>query len=268
MARSPFSAARLLELTTRKGLVLGRTVEVKDVTESTNDDAFASAAQGAREGTVYVAEWQTRGRGRQGATWHSMPGEDLTFSVLLREAALKGTCAGLSLMCGLAVREAIARLITPPVLVKWPNDLLVEGRKLGGILVETRMAQGTVSTAVVGIGLNVGASGFPGPLSESATSLALLGHPSAEREDLLADILGELEARFALVREGGFRELLPELERFDALRGHEVHAGDVDGIAAGIAEDGSLLVERKDGSTARVHGGSVDCPALPHLRST
>jgi BirA family biotin operon repressor/biotin-[acetyl-CoA-carboxylase] ligase len=197
---------------------LWTSLDVVSQTGSTNEDLLAAARSGAAEGAVLVAEEQTRGRGRQGRSWTTVPGRALSFSVLLRPAGVPPAARGwLPLLTGVAVARAVATVTGVPVGLKWPNDVLAGGAKLAGILAEQ-----AGPAIVTGIGLNVGArrddlpgpggpaaelagAGWPpapaaGPASGAAalaalapTSLALAGAPAADRGALLGAILAELE---------------------------------------------------------------------------
>ena len=185
--RAPLSGVTLAGALIRPG-GFWRAVEVTEVTGSTNADLLERAAGGAPEGTVLVAEAQTAGRGRMGRAWVSRPGAALTFSVLLRPVVVPPARRGwIPLLAGVAIASAVAAAAGLDARLKWPNDVLVGGRKLAGILAE--QAAGAV---VVGVGLNVSARRDELPI-ETATSLALEGAPGTGRQQLLGAALGELE---------------------------------------------------------------------------
>jgi len=227
---------------------------------STNQVARELAAAGAADGTVVTSEAQTAGRGRQGRAWSTPPGAALAWSLLLRrKVEVPGT---LPLQIGVAVCEAIEFLGVLRAEVKWPNDVLIEGRKCAGILVEARPQDGW---AVVGIGLNlsVAEQDFPEDLRSRATSI---GH-DADVRSATAALNRLVEARLAAPVEA----TLAELADRDALRGRTVRwgkgsgAGDggSHGTAAGIDAAGNLLVETAEGvhslNAGEVHlGGQAD----------
>jgi BirA family transcriptional regulator, biotin operon repressor / biotin---[acetyl-CoA-carboxylase] ligase len=204
--------------------------------DSTNERARTLAAAGAPHGTLVTAAEQTAGRGRQGRAWTAGPGAALLMSVVLRPPA-----EGLPLAAAVAVCEAVA----PECLIKWPNDVLVDGRKLAGILVEGRPQDGW---AVLGIGLNVTTrlEEFPAELRDTATSLAIAGQEDVTAETVLAALLPRLEARL----QSPLEEVLAEWQSRDALRGNPVRWDGGEGTAAGIGTDGSLLVDTDDGRVA------------------
>jgi BirA family biotin operon repressor/biotin-[acetyl-CoA-carboxylase] ligase len=226
-------------------------------TGSTNDDAFAAARTGAPHGAIFVADTQRSGRGRRGSSWTSPPGENLTFSVLLRPAVPAERISAIALVAGLAVRAAAAARVTTAVAIKWPNDVLVDEKKLAGILVESRLSGASVEAVVVGIGMNVAMTALPADIAAIATSLAILGDPAPSREALLADVLAGFDKRFDAFARGGLSSLLSELRRHDALLGKMLKVGDVRGEGAGIGVDGGLLIRDAQGVIHEVTSGTV-----------
>jgi BirA family transcriptional regulator, biotin operon repressor / biotin---[acetyl-CoA-carboxylase] ligase len=249
---------------------LGRPISVVAQTESTNDDAKRGARAGAPHGSVWVAEAQSRGRGRHGRTWIASPTESLLFSVLLRLKCAPANLPRIALACGLAVRDAVARAIDDDaaVLLKWPNDVLVQGpldgrlRKVSGVLVESSLSGDAVEHVVCGVGVNVSTKEFPEALADVATSVILERESRAkdgvvDRAALLADILEGLDADVEGVAREGLERVHGRLSRYDALRGRTVELDGVRGVAQGIDVEGRLLVERSDGTLVRVSSGEV-----------
>lgn len=206
---------------------------------STNERARGLAAAGAPHGTLVTAGVQTAGRGRQGRTWVAPPGRALLLSLVLRE-----TDPLLPLRAGLAVAD----LAGPAARVKWPNDVLVDGRKVAGVLVEGRPQEGW---AVVGIGVNVALR--PEDLVDGAGTL---GRAPAELETALAELVDALSRRLAEPTE---RTLVALRER-DALLGQPVAWGSGTGTAAGIDPGGGLRIRRAEGTDTVLDAGEV------HLR--
>lgn len=214
-------------------------------TTSTNDEAKRGAKSGARHGAVWVAESQTAGRGRQGRPWVSPPGENLLFSVLLRLDGPPANLPLVALAAGLAVRDAIGL----GAMVKWPNDVLVRGKKIAGILTET-----SDGALVIGIGVNVRAKTFPPELT--ATSVVLEGGP-LDRRALLDRVLEGLLRDAPIVAARGLGPIHARLAEADALRGSRVRTDDgFEGTAEGIDTEGRLVV-RGDGSVRRLAYGEV-----------
>jgi BirA family biotin operon repressor/biotin-[acetyl-CoA-carboxylase] ligase len=148
--------------------------------------------------------------------------------------------------------------VESPIHIKWPNDVIVGTKKLAGVLVESRLRGTEIEAVVIGVGINVHMIDVPAEIASVATSLALLGDPSPTRELLLVDILAELEARLDSFGDQGLVSLTEELRLHDGLMDVPVRIGDVVGTAAGIAEDGALLVRDKLGRVQQVSAGTVE----------
>ena len=205
-------------------------------------------------GAVAVVEHQTAGRGRSGRRWDDAQSTALLLSVLLRAPA-GAELPQLSLVAGLAVAAAVENECSVPAMVKWPNDVLVEGRKVSGILLE---ASG--SAVVCGIGINVNQSDddLPPETRLPATSLRISTHRSLDRGALLASVLTELELRYDVWLAGGLAALLDELEQRNALRGLRVRVGDRAGTAGAIAPDGRLTLVLDRGDVVLVESGEAE----------
>lgn len=236
---------------------VGREIQVFRETASTNDLAMAGGARGAAHGGVVLAIRQTAGRGRLGRTWHSGPDDSLCLSTLLRPTLPPGQWPRLAIAAGLGVARAAGRLTGTPATLKWPNDVMLDGRKVAGILVESRIGS-TGRFAVLGVGVNVNMTAFPPPIDGSATSLRLvtgrrynLNHVAGLILRAIGDILPACEHDFDSLR----REFLTMNE----LRGRVVvirsDAGDLRGRPAGIDPEGGLILRDDAGreSVAR-HG--------------
>lgn len=233
--------------------MIGQPLTVLRETTSTNDEAKRGAREGAPHGAVWVAETQTAGRGRQGRTWYSPRAENLLFSVLLRVTCAPPRVPLVALVAGLAVRDAVARVLpSRDVLVKWPNDVVVGDKKIAGVLVESALTGSKIDWVVVGIGVNVHTRSFPDELAGVATSIALEGG-DASRTALLEDVLGGLEHDVEHVLHRGLGVVHGRLSRFDALRGRAVEGG----TAEGIDLEGRLLVRAPDGTLGRISSGEV-----------
>ncbi len=287
MTEPPLDAARLSAAVVRPG-GLWRSVEVVPVTGSTNADLLARAVAGQPEGVVLAAEEQNAGRGRLGRTWVSPPRAALTFSVLLRPAAVPRAVLGwLPLLAGVAVAAAVRDVAAVDAQLKWPNDVLagqakpaggsgpaaaggqgsrvVPPGKLAGILAET-----AGDAVVIGIGVNVstGPGEFPppGPGALPATSLRLQGSPNLDRDRLLAGILAGLERRYrtwsGVLGDSERSGLRAEYTGLCATLGRRVRVelpGGrlLDGVAAGLDADGRLLVSMPPGADLPVAAGDI-----------
>ena len=241
--------------------ILGSRVDFFPTTTSTMDEARRAALDGAPEGTLALAEEQTQGRGRFQRTWVSPPGANLLFSLVLRPGL--EASSQLSMMSSLALATALGRLVPTPsqVSIKWPNDVRVGGRKIGGILIEgSAAAEGSRGFAIVGMGVNVNFDPGDYPeIRDIATSLRReLGHPFP-RLDLLTAVLEEMESLYVGITKGdSVRERWAST--LDTLgRRIQVASGDAvyEGYAEGVDDDGSLLMRRDDGSVQTLAAGEV-----------
>jgi BirA family biotin operon repressor/biotin-[acetyl-CoA-carboxylase] ligase len=229
---------------------------------STNDEAAAWARAGAPEGAVVLAETQARGRGRLGRAWHSPPGASLYLSVVLRPPRPPHVLPPLTLAAGLAVYDTCAYFGLAPDL-KWPNDVLLGGQKVAGILTEMGADAERVHHVVLGLGLNVNATRFPAELRARATSMRLAAGrdaPPFDRAAVLADLLYRLETRYDEFLAGGPAVVVAAFRERWGGRGRAVRVQSGDAVLRGVAQDvddgGALLVAR--GRTVeRVLAGEV-----------
>jgi len=209
-------------------------------TTSTNDRARALAAAGAPHGTLVTAAAQSAGRGRQGRIWSAPPGDALLMSLVLR---------GAQPLLPLAAAVAVAEAAGERAQIKWPNDVLLDGRKLGGILAEGRPQE---DWAVLGIGVNVAVRVEDLPPELHGTA-ATLGRPAADVEPFLATLLDAIERALALPT----RELLDAWRARDALRGRQISWSGGTGTAAGIDGEGRLMVDLAGGGRTALDAGEV-----------
>ena len=245
---------------------IGRAVEFHAEIGSTNDRARATLHESSGEGLAVVADVQTAGRGRRGRTWTSPPGANLLFSVALRPTIAPRLAGLLGVAAALAVRDACASFAPDAGLaIRWPNDVVDrDGRKLAGLLVETALERGELAEAVAGIGINVNwlVADMPPEIALTATSLqALIGAP-IDRVVLLGGVLDALDAELRALERG--ETPLVRLRACSWLDGRQVAVDTgtetVTGRVAGIADDGSLLLDAavgrlalSAGEVARVH---------------
>ena len=222
--------------------IVGSRVFVYEEVGSTNERGLELDEDGA----VIVADLQTAGRGRHGRSWHSMPGKGLWVTVVLR-----GNLPGLSFAIPLAIRDALAPLA--PVQVKWPNDLLLDKKKLCGILVEQR---GETIAAGFGINVNHEADDFPEDIQNIATSLRIVTGKSYDRSELLREILIGLDARVISLRNGGLANMRTEWTEACNIVGKTVTVGDMTGMVEGVDNEGGLVIDR-DGTRHLVVFGDM-----------
>ena len=243
-------------------VAFGRQIAYFPCTDSTNHQARLLAEKGAPEGTLVITEEQTAGRGRLGRRWLSPPGVSLLFSLIFRPNLEPARVQGLTIVCGLAVRAAIRDLTNLPVQLKWPNDIVLHDRKLGGILTEFASIGSQVDYVVVGIGLNVnmGPAGLPPKVSSTSLSIEL-GH-SVPRAALLQRILEAVEVRHAVLC-AGYWPVQEWSEALDTLGRHitlSTDEGLIEGIAEAVDDRGGLLVRLPSGTTVVVLVGDI----IPH----
>lgn len=240
---------------------LGRPVQCEREVDSTNTRLHELARQGAAAGLVIAADTQTSGRGRQQRQWHSPPGRNLYFSVLLRPAWKTSETPPLSLAAGVALAEAVRPLLPARPTLKWPNDLLFEGRKLAGILVEAQADRQAVRHVVVGIGLNVNQQAFPGDLAERAGSLRSVSGQPWDRADVLARVLQSLELWLDTLRSSP-SVVLEVWQSYAPWVGGPVAvsngASSVRGVALGLSAEGALRVRDAEGREHLLLSGDVE----------
>jgi len=246
---------------------LGRHVHFYQELDSTNRTAQELARQGAAEGTAILAERQLSGRGRQGRTWHSPPGVGLYCSVILRPALPPNQVQLLTLAVAVAVARAISAQTPLSPRIKWPNDILIGGKKAAGILTEAEAVAERIAHVIVGVGINVNhtAAELGQPLDAVATSLRLESGRLVERSALAAQLFIELETWYERLKGSDCSGILDEWRRHSATLGRRVRVFSggttVEGKALDVTDEGALLVEGNDGARTVVHAGDVE-----HLR--
>jgi BirA family transcriptional regulator, biotin operon repressor / biotin---[acetyl-CoA-carboxylase] ligase len=246
-----------------KSARIGRNLVCLRETGSTNEEAFKLAEEGAEEGTVVVAEAQRRGKGRLGRQWESPAGVNLYCSVILRPPILPARAAQMTFLSSVAVARAIADETSLRPFIKWPNDLLINGRKVAGLLNEMSAETEKVNFIVLGIGVNINMQReqFPGTMRHPATSLFLETGKPVNRVDFTRALLEALDLLYGAYLDHGYGPVREEwLARCNFL-GSRVRISFLDneltGTAKGIDEEGALLVERPDGRVERVLAGDV-----------
>lgn len=261
MADSGFDPeAWLASLTTRR---IGRRPLWVGQVDSTNRLALKLAAEGAPEGTVVIADSQTAGRGRLRRAWQSPPGCNLYLSLLLRPAIAPAAAAPLTLVAGVAVAETVLSFCPEGVSLKWPNDVLIRGCKVAGILAEAKADAGVLAAIVVGIGLNVNIArdDFAPDHRDLATSLREETGTIQDRGEVAARLCERFETAYNRFLTEGFAPLRSRWLEFTDMVGRPVRVrfGEVlqGGTVAGIDLDGALLLCQADGSLLRVTAGDA-----------
>lgn len=235
---------------------------VLEKTDSTNEEAKRQAEAGAAHGTVILAREQTLGRGRRGRSWHSPAGDSIYMSLLLRPVFAPDRASMLTLLAALAVSRAVEDVCGLSAMIKWPNDLLVQERKICGILTEMGLGQKGIDYVIIGIGVNVDQKEFPDEIRDRATSLQVHCPSPVDRERLIQRILEELEVLYnsfcerqdlEALREEYNRRLINVGRQVKLVEGETEETG----LALGINEMGELLVRRGDGTIRMVSAGEV-----------
>ncbi|HEY1422746.1 MAG TPA: biotin--[acetyl-CoA-carboxylase] ligase [Candidatus Acidoferrum sp.] len=245
-----------------KGSMFAKKIHHFFRTDSTNRVAMDLAYAGEPEGTVVLAEEQTAGRGRAGRTWHSERASGIYVTLLLRPRISPVQAPLLTMMAGLSAHAAIQSQTGLQPDVKWPNDLMLNGKKLGGILTEMHAEPTLVRFVIVGIGLNVNQEKFPAELSGTATSLRAETGKVQSRLELLARLLREFETDYNRFLREGSRSITERFTQVSSYargkkvrvsNGHESYAG----VTAGLLPEGLLQVLRDDGALVTVFAGDV-----------
>ncbi len=250
-----FSVALAQLLTTKS---FGKPLHFFPSIDSTNTYAARLAREGAAEGCAVIADEQTGGKGRLGRSWVSPPGVNLYMSLILRPAVSTATVPQVGLLAAVAVADAIEDVCPLIPAIKWPNDILIDGKKVCGILAEMQTEAGSLKAVVLGIGVNVNASlsAFPEELRDKASSLFLLGGRAIDRSAFTAAVLTHLEKLYILWLEEGFPALRPLWERrATGLLGKVITVaaaeGTITGTVQGLDSDGALLLGDEGSETLR-----------------
>jgi len=230
-------------------------------TDSTNARARELAEQGAPEGTLVVSERQTRGRGRKGRFWFSPPGAGIYTSLILRPAMRPNDAPKITFLTAVSAAEALIRLTKLDVRIKWPNDLLVNGKKIAGILTEISAGREGLEYAVVGIGINVNTPAFPDEIGRKATSVLIETGERFPRTRLLKEYLRQQERYFGRLRTYGFAPILNRWKELTDTIGRQIRVEMMDktyvGRVEGIDPEGVLILKDREGVFHRIFSGDV-----------
>jgi BirA family biotin operon repressor/biotin-[acetyl-CoA-carboxylase] ligase len=247
----------------RRGLktkTFGHKIFTFQTIDSTNNCAKAVANVGGVEGIVVIAEEQTAGKGRLGRSWLANPEENLTFSLLLRPKVPPDFMNLIPLYAAVGVAQAVERITGLNVECKWPNDLLINKKKVAGILIEGSLQQNVIEYVVIGLGINVNQTSFPDDLLQKATSLKLESNQQIDRTKLFKEILARLEANYHAFVNTGKESILPSwLERTTMINKPIIlsQQGNIlTGIVKGLSKDGGIVL-RTNGSEQTLFAGDV-----------
>ena len=240
----------------------GNPVIYMDETDSTNIQAKKLGEAGGKHGTLVVSDRQTAGKGRRGRGWESPSGASIYMSILLRPEFLPDKAPMLTLVMALAVAEAVQEVTGEAAGIKWPNDIVLNKKKICGILTEMSAEIDYINHVVIGVGINVNTESFPEEIQKTATSLAIETGKKWKRPDLAAAVMRYFENYYNMFAEA--QDLKPLQERYNRLLvnkdrelqvlepGHEFG-----GTALGINETGELIVRKADGSIEEIYAGEV-----------
>ena len=239
--------------------IIGRDIRHFDSVDSTMDIAFTLGINGAKEGAVVCAEIQKKGRGRMGRVWDSPKSKGICISIILRPKLLPNETAKLTLLSAVAVSEAIRDIIGLLSYIKWPNDILINEKKVGGILTEMDAEMDIVKFAVIGIGINVNTN--RSSLPDKATSLKEEKGKPIPRVELLKEILRKIESLYLLLQKEGFSPIIERWRELSSTLGRRVkisyHKEYIEGEAIDVDLDGGLLIRNDTGFIEKIMAGDV-----------
>lgn len=240
----------------------GHPVSFYETINSTNLRAKLDADNGAPEGALVVADMQTAGRGRRGRTWSSPAGMNVYFTLILKPRYVPDKASMVTLVMALAVAEGIRETCGVEAGIKWPNDIVVNGKKVCGILTEMSVEKDFIHHVVIGVGINVGLQEFAPELADTATSLQAECGRKVPKAALVANIMKAFEKYYESFREKtDLSDLVDSYNKMLVNRGKTVRVldpkGEYSGVAEGINELGELLVELPDGHVENVYAGEV-----------
>lgn len=230
---------------------------------STNDHAARLAGRGCPQGTVVMADRQTRGRGQRGRRWFSPPGAGVYLSLVLRPPLTPAQAPKITLLAAVAAAEALIDTAGLEARIKWPNDVLVGGRKIAGILCQMDAAGDRVAHVIVGAGINVNtpAGILPGDIGVTATSVLMETGAPASRTAVARAFLRRLERHYSASLDDGFAAVLARWRELSCLTGREVRVdgteGPVRGVVVGIDEEGALVLRDRGGALRRIPSGEI-----------
>lgn len=240
--------------------ILGKEVIFYTETTSTNDIALDLASKGADEGTLVVADSQTMGRGRGDRKWFAPAGTSILASLILRPSIELSQINKIVAITAISIVYAIRDMTNLPALVKWPNDVVINNKKVAGILAEAKTEKNSVSYVVVGFGINVNVpkASFPEEIVDIAISLSIESGYEISRIHLLQEILRQIESRYLKLDDDSF---LDEWKSLSATIGRQVQIEYADSIKTGIAldidENGALIINLNTGDTQRIMNDDI-----------
>ena len=245
----------------------GKEVKFLEAVDSTNALAKHASENGAPHGALFVADRQTAGRGRRGRAWDSPAGVNIYFSLICKPDFLPNKASMLTLVMAHAVAKAIRTVTGLEAMIKWPNDIVVQGKKVCGILTEMSAEQDYIHYVVIGVGINVGKQEFDGDIIEKATSLEQEGDKPVDRSKLLVNIMEQFEIDYqCFLEHQNLSALVDSYQSMLINQEKEVRVldpkGEWEGIAKGITQTGELIVLDQAGNEIEVYAGEVSVRGL------
>lgn len=244
---------------------LGKRLYVFDTLDSTQNKAHELVRQGASEGTLVIADLQTSGRGRMGRSWHSPRGKGIWMSLVLKPEIPVQFISQFTLLIAVTLNRVIRKIVPDvDVGIKWPNDLLIGGRKVCGILLESSATDESLNYVVAGVGIsaNLTSEDYPEELRSVATSLLIESGRPVDRMELVAEWLRQVEDLYGLYLSQGFAPIRTLWEAANVTLGKDIRVqtptGIVEGKAIGLGDSGALTVLRQDGQTVTVYSGNLN----------
>lgn len=258
--------AEEVSLYTGKG-TFGKKIVYQPSVKSTQEIAYSLARDGAPEGSIVLADEQTGGRGRLGRAWQSPAGTGIWMSLILRPEIPLQKAPQLTLLIAVAASKAIEKVTGLEAAIKWPNDLLINGKKTAGILTELQAEADSIHSVIVGIGMNVNQESkhFSEEIAQIATSLAIEGGKTYKRAEVIGYLLQEIESLYHQYLQNGFGviKLLWEARAFSL--GKRITArsvtGSITGYAKGITDEGVLLLEDDTGRVHSIYSADIEIPS-------
>lgn len=236
---------------------IGRKVYKYDTVSSTNDLAFMHALKGEKEGSIFWSRAQTKGRGRFGRHWISHKDKGVYFSLIIKPDILVKEAPKITLLIALAVCRALRKFSGRQCLIKWPNDIVVSDKKLGGILTEIDVEIGKVKFLIAGIGIDTNFKRNELPVRE-AISLRMLMQKEINNESVLSACVKEIDECYAQFKRSGFSPILKEVRSLSSLWGKQVKVdGHIEGTAVDFDGEGALVVRQPNGFLRHLYAGDV-----------
>ncbi|MBU8907275.1 biotin--[acetyl-CoA-carboxylase] ligase [Desertibacillus haloalkaliphilus] len=243
---------------------IGQEIQYYETVTSTQEIAHRLAQDGAREGTVVVADEQTGGKGRLGRVWHSPIGTSISMSLILRPSIPPQQAPQLTLLAAVSVVRGIQAATGIECEIKWPNDILLDGKKVVGILTELQSEPDRVHSVIIGIGINVNhrKEQFPSEIREIATSLGIEKGEEIARADVIRSVFEEFETLYQRYLNEGFKPIKQLWESHAISLGKQIKASTVQnvlyGVATGITDDGVLLLEDEEGTVHKIYSADIE----------